>query len=64
MVGIKITYLLSLLECSANFQMIPHLGGLEHALDCVLEGKVEGLGGEVTQHVGQVSCKTKEKKDE
>merc|ERR1740123_2659395 len=31
------------------------LGGLERRLDRVLEGKVERLGWEVTQHVGQVS---------
>jgi hypothetical protein len=34
-----------------------HLGCLEHGLDGVLEGEVEGLGGEVPQHVSQVSCR-------
>lgn len=28
----------------------------EHGLDGVLEGEVEGLGGEVAQHVGQVAA--------
>merc|ERR1719278_2399653 len=31
------------------------LGGGEQGLDGVLEGKVESLGGEVTEHVGEVS---------
>ena len=33
------------------------LGGIsrEHSLDCVLEGKVECLGGEITDDVGEVS---------
>merc|ERR1719433_1033260 len=31
------------------------LGGLEGSLNGVLEGKVERLGWEVTQHIGQVS---------
>merc|ERR1719331_3760529 len=31
------------------------LGGGEQGLDGVLEGKVKSLGGEVTQHVGEVS---------
>ena len=31
------------------------LGGLEHSLDGVLEGKVQGLGGEVSEHISQIS---------
>ena len=31
------------------------LGGLEHGLDCVLEGEVQGLCGEVTDDVGHVT---------
>ena len=31
------------------------LGHGEHGLDGILEGEVESLGGEVSQHVGQVS---------
>ena len=30
------------------------------SLDCVLESEVEGLGGEVPEHIGQVSCNCKE----
>ena len=32
------------------------LGDSEGSLDCVLKGEVEGLGGEVPQHISQVSC--------
>merc|ERR1719427_1803506 len=31
------------------------LGGLEENLDLILEGEVEGLGGEVSEHVSQIS---------
>ena len=31
------------------------LGGLEHGLDGILEGEVQGLGGEITEDVSQVS---------
>jgi len=31
------------------------LGGGKHCLDAILEGKVKSLGGEVSEHVGQVS---------
>ena len=31
------------------------LGDSEGGLDGVLEGKVEGLGGEVTKHIGEIS---------
>merc|ERR1719193_440566 len=31
------------------------LGGLEQSLDCVLEGKVKSLGGEISEHISQVS---------
>merc|ERR1719232_2374782 len=31
------------------------LGSLEHALDLILEGKVQSLSGEVSQHIGKIS---------
>ena len=31
------------------------LGGLEHALDLILEGKVQSLSGEVPEDVGEIS---------
>ena len=31
------------------------LGSLEHTLDGVLEGEVQGLGREVPEHIGQVT---------
>jgi len=31
------------------------LGGSEHSLHCVLEGKVKSLGGEISEHISQVS---------
>ena len=34
------------------------LGGGEGDLDGVLEGKVQSLGWEVSEHIGQVSCGT------
>ena len=32
------------------------LGDSEGCLDGILKGEVEGLGGEVPQHISQVSC--------
>ena len=31
------------------------LGGLEQALDLILEGEVKSLCGEVSQHIGKIS---------
>ena len=43
-------------DVGAEFQPLRSvLGCLEGCLDLVFEGKVEGLGGEVSEHIGQVS---------